>query len=50
MARSIAILARLNNSDLFGRARIADYGTAVAWDDDDLPLDAVHLDLPTADA
>jgi hypothetical protein len=37
------ILARLN-SDLFGKARIADYGAAVAWDDDDLRIDAVHLE------
>ena len=38
------ILARLNNSDLFGKARIADYGAAVAWDDDDLRIDAAHLE------
>ena len=37
------ILARLN-SDLFGKAGIADYGAAVAWDDDDLRIDAVHLE------
>src|SRR6516162_7792876 len=38
------ILAQLNNPDLFGKARIADYGAAVAWDDDDLRIDAVHLE------
>jgi hypothetical protein len=37
------ILARLN-FDLFGKVRIADYGAAVAWDDDDLRIDAVHLE------
>ena len=37
-------LARLDNSDLFGKARITDYGAAVAWDDDDLRIDAVHLE------
>jgi hypothetical protein len=38
------ILAPLNNSDLFENARIADYGAAVAWDDGDLRIDAVHLE------
>jgi hypothetical protein len=38
------ILARLNDCDVFGNARIADYGAAVAWVDDDLRIDAVHLD------
>ncbi len=38
------ILAPLGNVALFGKARIADYGTAVAWDDDDLRIDAVHLE------
>jgi hypothetical protein len=38
------ILARLNNPDLFRKARIADYGSAVTWDDDDLRIDAVHLE------
>ena len=37
-------LAPLYNSDLFGKARIADYGAAVAWNDDDLRIDAVHLE------
>ena len=38
------ILASLNNSDVFGKARIADYGAAIAWNDDDLRIDAVHLE------
>jgi hypothetical protein len=38
------ILARLNDSGVFGKARVTDYGAAVAWDDDDLRIDAVHLD------
>ena len=38
------ILARLNNFELFKKARLADYGAAVAWDDDDLRIDAVHLE------
>ncbi|HEY7243781.1 MAG TPA: hypothetical protein VH678_07845 [Xanthobacteraceae bacterium] len=38
------ILAPLNNSALFAKARIADYGAAVTWDDEDLRIDAVHLE------
>jgi hypothetical protein len=37
-------LAPLRNSDLFGAARIADYGAAVAWYEDGLRIDAVHLE------
>ena len=36
-------LAPLKNPDLFAAARIGDYGAAVAWDDGDLAIDAVHL-------
>jgi hypothetical protein len=40
------ILVRLNNSELFAKAAIVDRGAAVAWDDeDDLRIDAVHLEL-----
>jgi type IV secretory pathway TrbD component len=38
------ILAQLSNLDVFNKARVAEYGTAVAWDDDDLRIDAVHLE------
>jgi hypothetical protein len=37
------ILARLDHRDVFDKARVADYGAAIAWDDDDLRIDAVHL-------
>ncbi len=37
-------LAPLRNFDLFGEARTADYGAAVAWNEDDLRIDAVHLE------
>jgi len=39
-----AILAPLRRPDAFGRPRVADFGTAVAWDDNDLRIDAVHLE------
>jgi hypothetical protein len=39
-----SILARLGDSSLFGQAKIADYGAAVAWDEQDLRIDAVHLE------
>lgn len=39
------ILAGLNDPALFARAAPADYGSAIAWDDDDLRMDAVHLEL-----
>jgi len=38
------ILGPLNNRGNFGKARIADYGAAVAWDNEDLRIDAVHLE------
>src|SRR5262245_38865828 len=38
------ILAPLNDPDLFRDAKIADYGSAVGWDDADLRIDAVHLE------
>ena len=37
------ILARLGRQDVFEKARVADYGAAIAWDDHDLRIDAVHL-------
>jgi hypothetical protein len=38
------LLAQLSDLDVFNKARITDYGSAVAWDDDDLRIDAVHLE------
>ena len=38
------ILARLGSQDVFDKVRVADYGAAIAWDDDDLRIDAVHLE------
>jgi hypothetical protein len=37
------ILVALQEPALFRKPRVADYGAAVAWDDDDLRIDAVHL-------
>lgn len=37
------ILAGLREPAIFSKPRVADYGAAVAWDDDDLRIDAVHL-------
>jgi hypothetical protein len=39
------MLAPLRNPDLFRKPFIGDYGASVAWDDDDLRIDAVHLAL-----
>jgi len=38
-------LVRLRNADVFGNPKVSDYGTSVAWgdEDDDLRIDAVHL-------
>jgi hypothetical protein len=38
------LLAPLNNPHRFAKVSVADYGAAVAWDDDDLRIDAVHLE------
>jgi hypothetical protein len=38
------ILAPLKDPDVFAKARVVDYGAAIAWDDDDLRIDAVHLE------
>jgi type IV secretory pathway TrbD component len=39
------ILSALNKPAVFAKARVADYGSSVAWgDDDDLRIDAVHLE------
>jgi hypothetical protein len=37
------VLAPLRDESVFARARIENYGAAVAWDDRDLAIDAVHL-------
>ena len=37
------MLAALSASNVFRCAAPSDYGSAVAWDDDDLRIDAVHL-------
>jgi hypothetical protein len=39
------ILSPLNDQAVFASAKIADYGSSVAWDDDDLRIDAAHLEL-----
>jgi hypothetical protein len=39
------IFSALTEPAVFARAKIADYGSSVAWDDDDLRIDAAHLDL-----
>jgi hypothetical protein len=37
------VLAPLRDESVFARARIENYGAAVAWDDGDLAIDAVYL-------
>jgi hypothetical protein len=37
------ILAALRDPSVFARARVENYGAAIAWDDGDLAIDAVHL-------
>jgi hypothetical protein len=37
------VLASLREDAVFARARLENYGAAVAWDDGDLAIDAVHL-------
>lgn len=39
------ILASLQSPGIFERAFVSDHGAAVAWDDDDLAIDARHLQL-----
>jgi hypothetical protein len=39
------LLAPLKDPLLFQRAKVASYGGAVAWDDDDLAVDSMHLKL-----
>jgi hypothetical protein len=38
-----AVLSPLRDPSVFARARLENYGAAVAWDDGDLAIDAVHL-------
>jgi len=37
------VLSPLREPSVFARARVENYGAAVAWDDGDLAIDAVHL-------
>jgi len=37
------ILKPLSEEAIFARAAVANYGAAVAWDDGDLAIDAMHL-------
>jgi hypothetical protein len=39
------ILVPLRETKIFARAHVAGYGGAVAWDDDDLAIDALHLKM-----
>ena len=39
------VLAPLKEPDVFTRAEVGGYGSAVEWDDGDLAIDAVHLKL-----
>ena len=39
------VLAPLKDASIFGRAHVASYGAAVAWDDGDLAIDAMHLKM-----
>jgi hypothetical protein len=39
------LLAPLKDVETFRRAHVASYGGAVAWDDDDLAIDSMHLKL-----
>ena len=39
------LLARLKDAEMFRRAHVAAYGGAVAWDDDDLSIDSLHLKI-----
>ena len=39
------LLAPLKDAATFGRAHVASFGGAVAWDDDDLAIDAMHLKM-----
>jgi Protein of unknown function (DUF2442) len=38
-------LSALHQPAVFAKAEISDYGSSVAWDDDDLRIDSVHLEL-----
>jgi hypothetical protein len=43
------VLGPLFDDRLFLDARVAEHGTAVAWDDDDLMIDATHLQMLAAE-
>ena len=45
------ILAPLRDSDIFKSPRVSDYGTSIAWGDDesDLRIDALHLEQIAAE-
>ncbi|KJC38094.1 hypothetical protein UP09_27055 [Bradyrhizobium sp. LTSP885] len=39
------ILAPLKDASTFSQAHVASYGSAVAWNDEDLAIDAMHLKM-----
>ena len=45
------ILQALRDSNVFNNPRVSDYGASIAWseDDDDLRIDAVHLEQIAAE-
>lgn len=43
------MLAPLKEPAVFERAALSDYGAGVEWDDDDLAIDAVHLEMLAAE-
>lgn len=46
IATGSALIAPLANPAVFATARVDDYGSAIAWgDDEDLGIDAYHLRL-----
>jgi hypothetical protein len=45
IATGVDTLSALNEPAVFARAKVADYGSSVAWDDNDVRIDAVHLEL-----
>jgi hypothetical protein len=50
IATGSAVLVPLKDPSVFSQPRVVEYGTAVAWgDDDDLMIDAAHLELIAAE-